>query len=196
MLIQVRASSQTKGLERGWKQRARQGRDLGETGVWGSRASLTPRFRDFFTDFKKKNPTVLQYITVVPAFAMMWPALTWETERERKRPSLKCFAVLCMICTVNPKRSSPSVYIIPQWNFAPIYRISFLIKTGMTCAAKEISFRHQVNPKYIEKHMEEVSEWKSFQYLIIRWMDVSCCIPPLNNIIIIIIIGWAKSSRL
>ena len=115
----------------------------------------------------------------------MWPALTWETERERKRPSLKCFAVLCMICTVNPKRSSPSVYMIPQWNFAPIYRISFLIKTGMTCAAKEISFRHQVNPKYIEKHMEEVSEWKSFQYLIIRWMDVSCCIPPLNNIIII-----------
>ena len=29
----------------------------------------------------------------------------------------------------------------------------------MTCAAKEMSLGHQVNPKYIEKHMEEgVSE--------------------------------------
>ena len=127
----------------------------------------------------------------------MWPAL--RRESERKRPSLKCFAVFCMIRTVNLERSSLSVYMILQWNFAPIYRISVLIKTGMTCAAKEMSFRHQVNPKYIKKHMEEVSEWKSFQYLIIRWMDVSCWNPPLNIIIIIIIIiiiGRAKSSRL
>ena len=43
--IQVRASSQTKGLERGWKQRARLGRD----------ARNTPRFTDFFTDFEKKT---------------------------------------------------------------------------------------------------------------------------------------------
>ena len=44
--IQVHASSQTKGLERGWKQRARLGRDAKNTvfitrptGVWGSRGS-------------------------------------------------------------------------------------------------------------------------------------------------------------
>ena len=42
--MQVRASSQTKGLERGWEQRARK--------------TLTPSFTDFFTDFEKKNPTV------------------------------------------------------------------------------------------------------------------------------------------
>ena len=44
--IQVHASSQTKGVERGWKQRARLGRDAKNTvfitrptGVWGSRGS-------------------------------------------------------------------------------------------------------------------------------------------------------------
>ena len=47
--IQVRASSQTKGLEWGWKQRAR----LGET--------LTPRFTDFFTDFEKKTDCFAVY---------------------------------------------------------------------------------------------------------------------------------------
>ena len=39
--VQVRASSQTKGLERGWEQRARK--------------TLTPHFTDFFTDFEKKT---------------------------------------------------------------------------------------------------------------------------------------------
>ena len=67
--IQVRASSQTKVLERGWKQRARLGRDAkGKTDRWffslashalrvcapRARKTLTPRFTDFFTDFEKK----------------------------------------------------------------------------------------------------------------------------------------------
>ena len=47
--IQVPASSQTKGLERGCKRLARL-----------ARKTLTARFTDFFTDFEKKNPTVLQ----------------------------------------------------------------------------------------------------------------------------------------
>ena len=46
--IQVRASSQTKGLEWGWKQRARVLR------APRARKTLTPRFTDFFTDFEKK----------------------------------------------------------------------------------------------------------------------------------------------
>ena len=46
MRIQVRASSQTKGVEQGWKQ-------------WRECEALTPRFTDFFTDFEEK-PTVLQ----------------------------------------------------------------------------------------------------------------------------------------
>ena len=52
--IQERASSQTKGLEWGWKQRARLGRDA--TGVWGSRATL---YR-FLLLILRKKPTVLQ----------------------------------------------------------------------------------------------------------------------------------------
>ena len=51
--------SQTKGLERGWKQRARLGRDVCEARALRARKTLTPRFTDFFTDFEKK-PTVLQ----------------------------------------------------------------------------------------------------------------------------------------
>ena len=47
--IQVRVSSNTKGLKRGWKRSVRL-----------ARITLTPRFTDFFTDFEKKNPTVLQ----------------------------------------------------------------------------------------------------------------------------------------
>ena len=60
--IQVRSSSQTKGLGRGWKQRARLGRDARracETRALRARKTLTPRFTYFFTDFEKK-PTVLQ----------------------------------------------------------------------------------------------------------------------------------------
>ena len=45
--IQVRAGSQTKGLERGWKRRVRLRRDAITT--------LTPRFTNFFTDFEEKN---------------------------------------------------------------------------------------------------------------------------------------------
>ena len=63
--IQVRASSQTKGLERGWKQRARLGRDAFSLASQALRAcearaprarkTLTPRVTDFFTDFEKKT---------------------------------------------------------------------------------------------------------------------------------------------
>ena len=65
-----RASSQAKGLQRGWKQRARLGRD-GFFAIAShvlracfacalrARKTLTPRFTDFVTDFEKK-PTVLQ----------------------------------------------------------------------------------------------------------------------------------------
>ena len=63
----------------------------------------------------RKKPTVLQYITLVPAFAIKLVSFLPDVDaRERERPSLKCFAVLYMICTVNPKRSSLSVYMIPQ----------------------------------------------------------------------------------
>ena len=44
--VQVRVSSQTKCLERGWKQRARVGRDAKDS---------SPRFTDFFTDFEKNT---------------------------------------------------------------------------------------------------------------------------------------------
>ena len=68
--MQGRASSQTKGLQRGWKQRARLGRDgffalashaLRACVACALRAhkTLTPRCSDFFPDFEKK-PTVLQ----------------------------------------------------------------------------------------------------------------------------------------
>ena len=56
--IQVRASSQTKGLERGWKRRARLGRDARlacETRAFRARKTLTLRFTYFFTDFEKIN---------------------------------------------------------------------------------------------------------------------------------------------
>ena len=53
--IQVRASSRTKGLERGWKQRARMEKDARLTRPRFSRVRLTPRFTDFFTDFEKKK---------------------------------------------------------------------------------------------------------------------------------------------
>ena len=66
MRIQVHTSSQTKGLERGWKQRARLGEakntphtPYGRARLARARLALTPRFTDFFTDFEKKL-TVLQ----------------------------------------------------------------------------------------------------------------------------------------
>ena len=50
MRIQVRASSQTKGVEQGWKQwRACEPRAV------RARRTLTPRFTDFFTDFEEKT---------------------------------------------------------------------------------------------------------------------------------------------
>ena len=50
MRIQVRASSQTKGVEQGWKQwRACEARAV------RARRTLTPRFTDFFTDFEEKT---------------------------------------------------------------------------------------------------------------------------------------------
>ena len=61
--IQVHTSSQTKGLERRWKQRARLRRDakffsLASQALRFVLKTLMPRFTDFFTDFEKK-PTVL-----------------------------------------------------------------------------------------------------------------------------------------
>ena len=50
--IQVHASSQTKGLERGWKRRARLSP---HTLALRARKTLTPRFTDFFTDFEGKK---------------------------------------------------------------------------------------------------------------------------------------------
>ena len=56
---QAFASSQTKGLERGWKQRARL--RACEARALPARTTLTARFTDFFTDFEKKiKLTVLQ----------------------------------------------------------------------------------------------------------------------------------------
>ena len=63
-----RASSQTKGLEWCWKQRARLGRDAKNTVFFLSphtlraRKTLTPRFTDFFTDFEKKTDCFAVYL--------------------------------------------------------------------------------------------------------------------------------------
>ena len=70
--IQVRANGQTKGLEWGWKQRARLGSDgffslashaLGacEARALRARKTLTPRFTDFFTDFEEKTDCFAVY---------------------------------------------------------------------------------------------------------------------------------------
>ena len=75
LCIQVRASSQTKGLEWGWKQRARLGRDAFslarracEARALRARKILTPRFIDFFTDFEKKTDCFAVYLSIVSAF--------------------------------------------------------------------------------------------------------------------------------
>ena len=60
MRIQVRASSQTKGVERGWKREARAVR---------AHQTLTPRVTDFFTDFEEKTDCFAVYCVVC------WPAL-------------------------------------------------------------------------------------------------------------------------
>ena len=57
--IQVRASSQTKGLEWGWKQRARR---TCEARPLRARKTLTRRFTDFFTDFEKKTDCFAVYV--------------------------------------------------------------------------------------------------------------------------------------
>ena len=69
--IQVCWSSQTKGLEWGWKQRARQGRDAKSTPNGRVRLALcthktlTPRFTHFFTDLEKKNDCFAVYAKVI-----------------------------------------------------------------------------------------------------------------------------------
>ena len=75
--IQVCWSSQTKGLERGWKQGARQGRDAKSTPNGRVRLALcthktlTPCFTHFFTDLEKKM-IVLQSMlkSLITAFAL------------------------------------------------------------------------------------------------------------------------------
>ena len=60
-VFKYETKGQTKGLERGWKQRGRLGRDA-TTGrqyyfsCLTRPTTLTPRFTDFFTDFEKKKP--------------------------------------------------------------------------------------------------------------------------------------------
>ena len=83
--IQVRASSQTKGLERGWKQRARLGRDVCEARALRARKTLTPRFTDFFTDFEKKKPTVLQSSFTLDLWQTTSASTTrqWEIQKQR-----------------------------------------------------------------------------------------------------------------
>ena len=78
--IQVRASSQTKGLERGWKQRERLGRE-----ARFARKTLTPRFTDFFTDFEKKKPTVLQSSFTLDLWQTTSASTTrqWEIQKQR-----------------------------------------------------------------------------------------------------------------
>ena len=79
MLIHVRASSQRSGTS------LKTESETGERPACEARATLTPRFSDFFTDFKKKKPTVLQYITLVPAFAIKLVSFLPDVaERERK----------------------------------------------------------------------------------------------------------------
>ena len=69
-VFKYETKGQTKGLERGWKQRGRLGRDA-TTGrqyyfsCLTRPTTLTPRFTDFFTDFEKKNPTMLQSILLL-----------------------------------------------------------------------------------------------------------------------------------
>ena len=59
----VHASSQTKGLERGWKQRARLEERRGcEARALRARKTLTPHFTDFVTDFEKKNHCFAVYL--------------------------------------------------------------------------------------------------------------------------------------
>ena len=68
LLIQVRASSQTKGLEWGWKQKARLGRDAKNTVFFLSphtpraRKTLTPHALPISLLILMKEPTVLQSI--------------------------------------------------------------------------------------------------------------------------------------
>ena len=50
----IRASSQTKGLERGWKQRAH-ALQACEARALRARRTLTACFTDFFTDFERKT---------------------------------------------------------------------------------------------------------------------------------------------
>ena len=69
-VFKYETKGQTKGLERGWKQRGRLGRDA-TTGrqyyfsCLTRPTTLTPHFTDFFTDFEKKNPTMLQSILLL-----------------------------------------------------------------------------------------------------------------------------------
>ena len=73
--IQVRVSSQTKGLERGWKQRARLGRDAKNNFFhsWGSRVARVRLLRHALPIsllILRKKPTVLQSISFQMLFSM------------------------------------------------------------------------------------------------------------------------------
>ena len=69
-----------KGLERAWKQRARQGRD-GHVRL----ARLLRHALAISLLILRKKPTVLQYITLVPAFAIKLVSFLPDVaERERK----------------------------------------------------------------------------------------------------------------
>ena len=96
--IQVRANSQTKGLERGWKQRARLGRDAENTvfssrltrrtGTWDSRASRALRLLRHVLVISllilKKIPAVLQSIMPTTFFSFPWTSIQSLALNSRK----------------------------------------------------------------------------------------------------------------
>ena len=85
--VRTFAYSCTREQSKVWNEPENRERDRGERErrACEARATLTPRFSDFFTDFKKKKPTVLQYITLVPAFAIKLVSFLPDVaERERK----------------------------------------------------------------------------------------------------------------
>ena len=67
------ACSQTKGLERGWKQRARL--RACEARALRARTTLTARFTDFFTDFEKKQRL---FCSLVAVYCIYFQGLRFE----------------------------------------------------------------------------------------------------------------------
>ena len=90
--IQVSASSQTKGLERGWKRRVR----ACEARALRARKTRTPRLTDFFTDFEKKTDCFAVYFGSEMAFqsiylwclAIWLCACAWQKRRETRKALL------------------------------------------------------------------------------------------------------------